>query len=152
MKAGYYSAIVAKDAIEAEDYTLNQLWEYNRLVMNDFGIEHAANDIARLLLQYTKTKDFDYIVKKKLMSDDDITQMYYSKSLSPSIKEMMLKLFKGISNPRLLLRLNYLLTQIKRFRKHYLNYPQDIQDFQNWRKIEDEMFNNVKTKIGLDNY
>ena len=65
---------------------------------------------------------------------------------------MMLKLFKGISNPRLLLRLNYLLTQIKRFRKHYLNYPQDIQDFQNWRKIEDEMFNNVKAKIGLDNY
>ena len=150
MKAGYYSAIVAKKAIDAEDYTLNQLWEYNHLVMNDFGIEHAANDIARLLLQYTKTKDFDYIVKKKLMNDDDITQMYYSKSLSPSMKEMMQKLFKGISKPRLLLKLNYLLTQMKKFKKHYLNYPQDVNDFQNWKKIENEMFSNLVAKIGFE--
>jgi digeranylgeranylglycerophospholipid reductase len=150
MKAGYYSAMVAKNAIDAEDYTLNQLWKYNRLVMNDFGIEHAANDIARLLLQYTKTKDFDYIVKKKLMNDDDITQMYYSKSLSPSIKEMMLKLFKGILNPRLLLKLNYLLTQMKKFKKHYLNYPFNVQSFQNWRKIENDMFNKVISKIGFE--
>jgi len=143
MKAGYYSAIVAKNAIDDEDYSLNKLWEYNLLIMNDFGIEHAAIDIARILLQNTKTRDFDYIIKKRLIDDKDITQMYYGKSLSPSIKQMICKLYKGISKPRLLLKLNSLLSQMKQFKKHYLKYPLDLENFQNWRKIEEEMFNNL---------
>ena len=151
MKAGYYSALVAKNAIDAEDYTLNKLWEYNCLIMNDFGIDQAANDIARFLLQHIKTKDFDYIVKKRLISDDDMTQMFYSRSLSPSFKEMMVRLFKGISNPRLLLKLKYLLKQTKRIKRHYLNYPLEAKSFQTWRKVENEMFNNVIAKIGFEN-
>ena len=150
MKAGYYSAMVAKKAIDAEDYSLNKLWEYNCLIMNDFGIEHAANDIARLLLQHTKTKDFDYIIKKRLMNDNDMTQMFYSKSLSPSFIEMIIRLFKGISNLRLLLKLNYLLKQMKQIKRHYLSYPLNAQKFQNWRKLENEMFNKILLKIGLE--
>ncbi|MFX0041245.1 MAG: geranylgeranyl reductase family protein, partial [Candidatus Heimdallarchaeota archaeon] len=113
MRAAYYAAMIAKKAIEAEDYSLNKLWDYNLLLMNDFGIGHATADIARILIQHTTTDDFNYIVKKKLIDENELTQMYYSKMISPSIKQLVLKLFKGISKPKLLLKLNYLLKQMK---------------------------------------
>ncbi|MFX1281728.1 MAG: geranylgeranyl reductase family protein, partial [Promethearchaeota archaeon] len=70
MKAGFYAAMIAKKAIEAEDYSLQQLWEYNTLLMNDFGIGHATNDIARFLIQHLPTKEFNYIIKRKLLDDN----------------------------------------------------------------------------------
>jgi digeranylgeranylglycerophospholipid reductase len=151
MKAGYYAAMIAKKAIEAEDYSLHELWEYNCLLMNDFGIGHATNDIARLLLQHTTTNDFNYIVKKKLIDDNELTQMYYGKIISPSITQMILKLSKGISKPKLLLKLNYLLKQMKQFSRHYLQYPQDVSGYETWRETENDMFSKVLLKIAPNN-
>ena len=147
MRAGYYAAMIAKKAIETEDYSLNKLWDYNCLLMNDFGIGHATNDIARLILQHTTKDDFNYIVKKKLINDDELTQMYYGKRVSPSIKQLALKLFKGIFKPKLLLKLNYLLKQMKQINRHYLQYPQDVSGYKTWREIENDMFNKVFLKI-----
>ena len=147
MRAGYYAAMIAKKAVEAEDYSLNKLWDYNCLLMNDFGIGHATNDVARLLIQHITTDDFNYIVKKKLIDDNELTQMYYGKIISPSIKQLVLKLFKGISKPKLLLKLNYLFKQMKQINQHYLQYPQDVSGYENWREIETNMFKKILLKI-----
>ncbi|MFW9970673.1 MAG: geranylgeranyl reductase family protein [Candidatus Odinarchaeota archaeon] len=151
MRASYYAAMIAKKAIDAEDYSLHTLWDYNCLLMNDFGRGHATTDIARLLIQHITTDEFNYIVKKKLIDENELTQMYYGKMISPSIKQLILKLIKGISNPRLLLKLNYLLKQMKKINKHYLQYPQDISGFEVWREIENHMFNKIYSKILLRN-
>ncbi|MFX0167267.1 MAG: geranylgeranyl reductase family protein [Promethearchaeota archaeon] len=151
MRAGYYAAMIAKKAIEAEDFSLHELWDYNYLLMNDFGIGHATNDIARFLLQHLTTNDFNYIVKKKLIDDNELTQMFYGKMISPSIKKLVLKLSKGISKPKLLLKLNYLFKQMKKINQHYLQYPQDANSYEAWREIENDMFNNVFLKIVPNN-
>ena len=147
MRAGYYAAMIAKKAIETEDYSLNKLWDYNCLLMNDFGIGHATIDIARLLIQHIKADDFNYIIRKKLLDDDELTQMFYSKMISLSIKDLILKLFKGISRPKLLLKLKYLLKQMKQINRHYLQYPEDISGYETWREIENELFKNIYSKI-----
>jgi len=151
MTAGYYAAMMAKKAIEAEDYSLKKLWDYNCLLMNDFGIGHATNDIARLLIQHITTDDFNYIVKKKLIDDNELIQMYYGKIISPSIKQLVLKLYKGISKPKLLLKLNYILKQMKQINRHYLKYPQDFSGYETWREIENDMFNKAFLKIAPNN-
>ena len=147
MKAGYYAAMIAEKAIEAEDYSLQQLWEYNTLLMNDFGIGHATNDIARFLIQHLTTIDFNYIVKKKLIDDNELTQMFYGKAISPSIKQLLLKLCKGISKPKLLLKLKYVLKQMKQINRHYSEYPEDVSGYENWRKIENDMFTKFFLKL-----
>jgi digeranylgeranylglycerophospholipid reductase len=147
MIAGYYAAMVAKKAIEAEDYSLDQLWDYNCFLMKDFGIGHATNDIARLFMQHISPIDFNYIVKKKLIDDNELTQMFDGKVISPSIKQLVLKLSKGISKPKLLLKLNYLFKQMKKINRHYLQYPKDVSGYETWRKIENEMFNKAFLKI-----
>ncbi|MFX1531847.1 MAG: geranylgeranyl reductase family protein [Promethearchaeota archaeon] len=147
MRAGYYAAMTAKKAIEAEDYSLQQLWEYNTLLMNDFGTGHATNDIVRFLIQHLATNDFNYIIKKKLIDDNELTQMFYGKMISPSIKRLLLKFFKGISKPKLLLKLNYVLKQMKQINRHYSEYPQDVNGYETWRKIENDMFTKSFLKI-----
>jgi flavin-dependent dehydrogenase len=151
MKAGYYAAMTAKKAIEVEDYSLQQLWEYNTLLMNDFGIGHATNDIARFLIQHLTTNDFNYIIKKKLIDDNELTLMFYGKKISPSIRQLLLKLCKGISKPKLLLKLNYVLKQMKQINRHYLEYPQEVSGYETWRKIENDMFTKYFLKIAPTN-
>ena len=150
MKAGYYAAMIAKKAIEVEDYSISKLWEYNCLLMNDFGIGHATNDVARILLQHTNTRDFNYIIKKKLIDDTELTQMYYGKIISPSLKQMSLKFLKGISKPKLLLKLSYLLKQMKQVNRLYLKYPQEVNSYNIWRELENDLFNKVYLKIGCN--
>jgi flavin-dependent dehydrogenase len=147
MKAGYYAAMIAKKAIEAEDYSLQQLWAYNCLLINDFGRGHAVNDIARFFIQRMTTNDFNYIIKKKLIDDIELTQMYNGEIISPSNKKLILKLFKGLSKPRLLFKLNYLLKQMKQVNQHYLKYPQDVKNYNSWREIETNIFNKVFLNI-----
>ena len=115
--------------------------------MNDFGIGHATNDIARFLIQHLTTNDFNYIIKKKLIDDNELTQMFYSKPISPSKKQLLVKLCKGISKPKLLLKLNYVLKKMKQINQHYSHYPQDVSGYETWRKIENDMFNNFFLKI-----
>jgi len=149
MKAGYYAAMVAKKAIDTEDYSLSQLWEYNQKIFNDFGIAHATNDVARILMQNTTTEEFNYIVKKKLLDDEALTNMYYSKVYSPSLKQRTGKLLKGISKPPLLLKLNYLLKMMKKVEKHYIEYPDDLKDFNNWRGIEKNIFKEIYSRVQI---
>ena len=151
MKAGFYAAMIAKKAIKAEDYSLQQLWEYNTLLINDFGIGHATNDIARFLIQHLPTKEFNYIIKRKLLDDNELTQMFHGTTIFPSIKHLLLKFCKGISKPNLLLKLNYVLKQMKQIKYHYSQYPQDVSGYEAWRKVEDEMFNKIFSKIAPNN-
>jgi hypothetical protein len=73
--------------------------------------------------------------------------MYYGKIIYPSIKQMVLKLFKGIPKPKLLLKLNYLFKQMKQINQHYLQYPQDLSGYETWREIENDIFNKVLSKL-----
>jgi flavin-dependent dehydrogenase len=151
MKAGYYAALIAKKAIDAEDYSLQTLWDYNCLLMNDFGAGHATTDVARFFIQHIKTNDFNYIIRKKLLDDEELTQMFYSKVISPSIKNLIPRLLKTIQKPKLLFKLNYLLKQMKRINRHYLEYPQDASGYKTWREKENDLFNNLCLKLTAKN-
>jgi hypothetical protein len=54
---------------------------------------------------------------------------------------------KGISKPKLLLKLNYLFKQMKQINQHYLQYPEDVSGYETWREIENDMFNKAFLKI-----
>jgi flavin-dependent dehydrogenase len=151
MKAGYYAAMVAKKAIKAKDYSLQKLWDYNCLLMDDFGIGHATNDVIRHFVQHLTTDEFNYIIKKKLIDDNELTEMYYGRMISPSSKKLALKLLKGLSKPVLLFKLKYLFKKMQQINQHYLKYPQDIIGYDNWRKIENDMFKKISLKITSKN-
>ena len=129
MRAGYYAAITASNAIQNEDFTLKKLWDYNLNIMTSFGAEFASLDLLRIALQKLSNESLNYGLEKDLLSGEEILQISSTGSVKLSIFDMVSKAIKGISNPKLLLDLNYLRINMNDIIRHYKNFPKDIEDF-----------------------
>ncbi|MFX1496879.1 MAG: NAD(P)/FAD-dependent oxidoreductase [Promethearchaeota archaeon] len=147
MKAGYYAAQIAKNAIFSNDPSLNTLWEYNSIIMSDFGAKHAASDIIRLFFQHKPSKDLNYIIKKNILTNIDIGKLWLNGELDLNFKSSFQKLFKGISRPRLLLDLKSMQKYMNKVINLYKKYPNNSDQFEGWRVQETSLFDKIYSKF-----
>jgi geranylgeranyl reductase family protein len=147
MKAGYYAAQIAKKAIDANDPSLNTLWEYNSIIMSDFGARHAASDIMRLFFQYKPSKDLNFIIKKQILTDVDISKLWIHGGLDLNFRTTTKKFFKGITRPKLLFELKYIKKKLNKILDLYKNYPNTVDSFEEWREKETSLFNKIYSKF-----
>ncbi|TFG22849.1 MAG: NAD(P)/FAD-dependent oxidoreductase [Promethearchaeota archaeon] len=147
MRAGYYAALTALDAIQNEDYSLKKLWEYNCKIINSFGAEFASLDLLRIALQKLSNKSLNFGLEKDLLSGDEILEIAATGGIKLSIMDMLTKAIKGISNPKLLLDLNYLRIKMNDLRSHYKNFPKNIEEiseFDAWKEYTKNIYNKIK--------
>jgi geranylgeranyl reductase family protein len=147
MKAGYYAAVVAKDAIDAGDCSVRKLWEYNYRIMTDFGAAHASADVMRLFFQHGSSDDLNFIIAKKILDGNDIADLMYHGLLNLNFIKRVKKFVKGITRPRLLLKLNSLSRVMKKINTHYNNYPKSVELFEKWKQKENIMFKKIYSKF-----
>ncbi|NVM36926.1 MAG: hypothetical protein HWN81_15115, partial [Candidatus Lokiarchaeota archaeon] len=150
MRAGYYAAQVAKKAIYANDYSLNTLWDYNSIIMSDFGAKHAVSDIIRLFFQYKPSKDLNFIIKKNILTDTDISKLWFHGELDLNFKAIIKKVIKGITRPRLLLELKSLTKYMNKVINLYKKYPNSVNSFEKWREQEKSLFEKIYLKFILN--
>lgn len=143
MRAGYYAAKVAEKAIYANDPSLNTLWEYNSIIMSDFGAKHAASDIIRLFFQYKPSKYLNLVIKKKILTSSDISKLWFQGELDLDFKAIIKKSLRGITRPRLLLELKSLKNYMNKVTTLYKNYPNSVKPFEKWREQEKSLFNKI---------
>ncbi|MFO8017513.1 MAG: NAD(P)/FAD-dependent oxidoreductase [Promethearchaeia archaeon] len=149
MRAGYYAAKAAKKAIEANDYSLSQLWSYNVDVMRNFGAEYAALDLLRIVLQRLNNDALNFGLGKDLLTSSEILDIASEGQIKLSITDMISKALKGIAQPKLLLDLNYLRIQMDEIANHYRQFPSSVVSFEVWKKEAIEIYDKVKkTKFG----
>jgi geranylgeranyl reductase family protein len=144
MRAGYYAAITAADAIENDDSSLNKLWDFNYKVMTSFGAEFASLDLLRIALQRLSNESLNFGLEKELLSGNEILQIAETGNLNLSLLSMATKALKGISNPKLMLDLNYLRIRMKEINKHYKNFPPSRENFEIWKDKTIQIYDNVK--------
>ena len=144
MRAGFHAANVAYDAIQSQDYSLNKLWEYNYKIMISFGAEFAALDLLRISLQKLSNESLNYGLEKDLLSGQEILEISSTGSVKISLFDMALKAVRGISNPKLLLDLNYLRIRMNEIIKHYKNFPKDIDKYYSWKDNCEKIYNKIK--------
>ncbi len=147
MRAGYHAAQVAKKALVANDYSLKTLWEYNSIIMSDFGLKHAASDIIRLFFQYKPSKDLNFIIKKNILTDIDISKLWFHGELDLNFKATIKKIIKGITRPRLLLELKSLMKYMNNVIDLYKHYPNSVDSFKDWREKETSLFEEIYSKF-----
>ena len=147
MRAGYYAALTALEAHQHDDYSLRQLWNYNYSIMTNFGAEFASLDLLRIAFQKLSNKSLNFGLEKDLLTGDEILEISSTGSIKLSIFDMAAKAIKGISNPKLLLDLNYLRIQMNDMIKHYKDFPKNIEDFslfETWKETTTKIYNKVK--------
>ncbi|TKJ22751.1 MAG: hypothetical protein CEE43_05860 [Promethearchaeota archaeon Loki_b32] len=147
MRAGYHAANSAVHAIENNNNSINELWDYNYNVMTSFGAEFASLDLLRIVLQSLSNKDLNFGLERDLLTGEEILEISFSGELNLSLVNMAVKAFKGISNPNLLLDLNYLRIRMNEISKLYKNFPKNLNQFSNWKEKVIEIYDKIKKMI-----
>ncbi len=147
MRAGYHAANSAVHAIENNNNSINELWDYNYNVMTSFGAEFASLDLLRIVLQSLSNEDLNFGLERDLLTGEEILEISSSGELNLSLVNMAVKAFKGISNPNLLLDLNYLRIRMNEISKLYKNFPKNLNQFSNWKEKVIEIYDKIKKMI-----
>ncbi|MFX1385370.1 MAG: geranylgeranyl reductase family protein [Promethearchaeota archaeon] len=147
MRAGYYAANSAVHALENNNYSIDELWDYNYNVMTSFGAEFASLDLLRIVLQSLSNEDLNFGLERDLLSGEEILEISSKGGLNLSLVDMAVKAFKGISNPNLLLDLNYLRIRMNEISKLYKNFPKKLSQFSNWKEKAIGIYVKIKKMI-----
>jgi len=144
MRAGFYAANIAAQAIERGDFSIQKLWDFNYEIMTGIGAEFAALDLLRRVLQRLSNNSLNFGLEKDLLTGEEILQVTSTGSLNLSLLEMATKAIKGIANPKLMLDLNYLRIRMNEIIKHYKNFPKNCEDFEVWKNKTIEIYDKVE--------
>ena len=144
MRAGYYAALTAVDAMNAGDFSINQLWHYNRKIMTTFGAEFASLDLLRIVLQKLSNKSLDFGLENDLLSSEEILSIASKGRIDLGIFDMVGKFIKGISDPKLLLDLNFLRLNMNKITEHYKKFPKEIEKFEAWKENAIQIYDLIK--------
>ncbi len=144
MRAGFYAANTAVQAIEQADFSLQKLWDFNYEIMTSIGAEFAALDLLRRVLQRLSNDSLNFGLEKDLLSSEEILQVSSTGSLDLSLLSMATKAIKGIANPKLMLDLNYLRIKMNEIIKHYKNFPRYNEDFEVWKNKTIDIYEKVE--------
>jgi geranylgeranyl reductase family protein len=147
MRAGYLAANCAKSAIDANDVSIGSIWPYNYEVMTSFGAEFASLDLLRMVLQVLNNNELNFGLEQDLLTGEEILEISSSGDLNLSLLDMTVKAFKGISNPNLLLDLNYLRIRMKEISKLYKKFPIDISKFEQWKSSVIQVYDKVRKML-----
>ncbi len=147
MRAGFHAANSAVHALENENYSINELWDYNYNVMSSFGAEFASLDLLRIVLQYLSNDDINFGLERDLLTGEEILEVSSTGGLNMSLLNMAIKAFKGISRPNLLLDLNYLRIKMKEIASLYKNFPREITGFLKWKIKVEDIYDKIKKMI-----
>ena len=146
MRAGYFAANTAADAMEEGNCSLAKLWDYNCEIMTTFGAEFASLDLLRRVLQKLSNNTLNFCLEKDMLSGEEILEISSTGSFNLSLQSIVSKIIKGISNPKFLLDLNYLRIKMNNINKHYKNFPTNIEKFENWKNKTLEIYNQIDNK------
>jgi geranylgeranyl reductase family protein len=147
MRAGFHAANSAIHAIENSDYSIDELWDYNYNIMTSFGAEFASLDLLRIVLQNLSNKELNFGLERDLLSGEEILEISSKGGLNLSLVNMAVKAFKGISQPNLLLDLNYLRIRMNEIGKLYKNFPKKLVNFSNWKENVISIYDKIERMV-----
>ncbi|NHJ23125.1 MAG: NAD(P)/FAD-dependent oxidoreductase [Candidatus Lokiarchaeota archaeon] len=144
MRAGFFAANTAFNAINNEDSSIKFLWDYNYQVMTSFGAEYAPLDLLRMMLQIFSNEELNFGLSQELLSGQEILEISSTGRIELSILDIVSKAFRGISKPDLLLDLNYLRIRMNEIAKLYKKFPRDLTKFEEWKLRVIQEYNKIR--------
>jgi len=147
MRAGFHAANSAVHAIENNDNSVTELWDYNYNIMTSFGAEFASLDLLRIVLQNLSNEELNFGLERDLLSGEEILEISSTGGLNLSLINMAAKAFKGISQPNLLLDLNYLRIKMNEIAKLYKKFANKLDQFSNWKEKVIAIYDKIERMI-----
>ena len=135
---GIFASVIAgktiANALEAEDYSQNSLWNYNTEYVRNYGYQMASFEILRRFLQIVLNEKISYGMKH-FLSADDVEKITSREHPSFDKVNMFnpLMLYKILTHWNLAKELRYTATKSNALVTHSQNYPDSPESFPEWQ-------------------
>jgi len=133
-------------AIEQNDVTEKNLWQYNLDFIKEYGYKTAGLELFRRLVQTLTNEQISYGMKH-FLGNMDVESI--SKGEHPDFSGLgkVGMIIRGILNKTVAEGLKYTSGKNKLLVDHYNNYPKDPSGFNEWNKVLHKTLDESYTKI-----
>jgi digeranylgeranylglycerophospholipid reductase len=139
MLSAYAASKVIPQVMEKGDYSRKSLWGVNKIYMQMIGGKQASLEILRIFLQKLSDDDLQFVMEKKIVSEDDVDLLGRKGELKETTAERASRIvsdfFKALRvsrRPSLLVKLRTLSSYMKRIRSYYDECPEDPEKLPKW--------------------
>ncbi len=134
MLGGAHAGIVAAEALEAGDTSIEALWPYNPRYMESYGIKQASLDVFRWFLLNITNDDIDFAFRKGLIKGADLLTVSITGKMEIGKGEKFKRLVAGLGNIPLLKRVNKIAHLMDDIKDLYGEYPSSPDGLKDWQK------------------
>jgi len=146
--SAWAAANASIDALSEGIITTEALWKTNKTYIMNYGAKQASLDLLRMFLQRLNGEELTLIIKKKMVSEDELLEISSTGDLKVDIASKVISALKFLSKPSLLLKLKTLATLMDNVKKHYYEYPEDPRDLAKWELKLKKIYDEFKIKFG----
>jgi digeranylgeranylglycerophospholipid reductase len=147
MLSGYLAGKTIVEALEKGDVSKKSLWSYNRKYMEMYGAKQAGLDVFRMFLLMSRDEDLNYGMKYELLTEEDILKAGLGKEFQLNVTETARRVFRGLKRIRFLNKLRITVNLMREVKAHYRNYPETLENFEEWRMKRETLFTEARSKL-----
>jgi len=135
---GVMAGETAVRAIEANDFSEKQLWQYNLDFVNHYGNKTAGLEVFRMYLQTLNNDQINYGMRH-FLSSDEATEISLGEMPHLSAGRKIVKLFRGLGSYKAFSGLVFTMSRMRALNELYQNYPKDPAQFDAWKANVDSI-------------
>jgi len=143
---GVMAGETAVRAMEANDFTEKQLWQYNVDFVQHYGNKTAGLEAFRLYLQTLNNSEINYGMRH-FLSAKEATGMSLGEMPELSPVQKLTKLFQGLGSYRAFRGLLYTMDKMKKLNQLYQDYPKEPSGFEAWKRQVDSILQDVRMRF-----
>ncbi len=131
---GAHAGIVASEALEKNDTSIESLWDYNPRYHKSYGSKQAALDVFRWFLLNITNEDIDFAFRKQVIKASDLLDTSMTGEVKFGAGEKFKRLVAGFGKIPLLLRVSKVAGLMNDIRRVYREYPSSPKGLPAWKE------------------
>ncbi|MCE7733661.1 MAG: NAD(P)/FAD-dependent oxidoreductase [Candidatus Heimdallarchaeota archaeon] len=134
MVCGYYAGKAIVKALDAEDVSRENLWDYNMDVMAHYGRRNAISYVTLQFLRDVEADGMNFLLTRKVLTEEEVKAVYDGQDPDTGFISVLLKLIRCFPRYGLLKKMYTLVSAVKKMGTIYDEYPKNPADLSNWRE------------------
>ena len=144
IEAGHVAAPIIKEAIEANDVSIDGLWRFNvEYNQNHYGQKIASLDIMRRLLQEVGNEEFEYVINNRIITTEDLLRANAGEGIELSSIDKAGRFLRGLRRLGLLRRIQKVSKAMSNMLNLYRNFPETYETFADWKRQVEQIYHEL---------
>ncbi|OLS16348.1 MAG: Digeranylgeranylglycerophospholipid reductase [Candidatus Heimdallarchaeota archaeon LC_3] len=143
--AGYFAGLQASQAIEGGEATTERLWNYNKNIFMNFGLNHLKKQLLTDVITSIKMEGVDFIFKRKILTTEEFSNISEGGNLN--ILSILEKIIRSSPHWGYLFKLRTFSKGMKILPDFFNRYPSSPHSYNSWLNEFFPWYQSIRNKI-----